>query len=148
MSFAVFSGRRLGLYGLAAIGVGCVLLAANADLRSWLRGAAIYNGFVERTGRIMGHQSDLPAEASRCANCHDAPVSPNTTRTVAVLTKAALTESRSRRGGPPYAYTGESFCNFLRTGVDPVFVMADRTMPRFALDDDDCAGLWRYVSSR
>jgi cytochrome c553 len=148
VSFAVFSGRRLGLYSLAALAGGLLLLAADSDLRSWLRGAAIYHGYVERPGRIMGHQSDLPAEASRCANCHDAPVNSNTQRGVAVLSSVTLVENHSRRGGPPVAYTEESFCTFLQSGVDPAFVMADRTMPRFSLNDDDCAALWRYVSSR
>ncbi len=103
---------------------------------------------LQRQGRVMGHDIDLPAQASRCANCHDAQQAAGSVRLVSPLTRAALTEPQPRRGGPPSVYDQQAFCAFLRTGIDPAYVLVDRTMPRFALDDADCNALWTYVSSR
>jgi len=33
----------------------------------------------------------------------------------------------------------------LRTGVDPVYVVISRQMPRYTLSDDQCLDLWRYL---
>ena len=34
----------------------------------------------------------------------------------------------------------------LRTGVDPAYVLITRQMPRYTLSDDQCLGLWRYLT--
>jgi len=112
-----------------------------------LQGYALYHGYWPVTGRIAGHDSDLPAFASRCANCHDG-VRSTRARPIAPLTQASLLHSHSRRGGPETAYTETSFCALLRDGVDPAYVIVDRTMPHYDLSGASCHALWRYVSSR
>lgn len=56
-----------------------------------------------------------------------------------------MTEFHSRRGGPPSLFSTTSFCRILRTGVDPVYVVISRQMPRYTLSDDQCLDLWRYL---
>lgn len=139
---------RRWLWAVAALGLGVSLAAAGGHAYPWLKGAAIYHGYLARAGRIEGHGTDLPAAASRCANCHDAVQPKEAVRVISPLTRMGLREPHPRRGGPPSAYDQANFCNFLHTGIDPAAVMADRTMPRFALDDGDCAALWQFVSTR
>lgn len=50
------------------------------------------------------------------------------------------------RGGPPVAYEAATFCRTLRTGVDPAHVVLPRAMPRFEVDDVQCAALWDYLT--
>ena len=113
-------------------------------------------------GTISGHQSALPALASRCVNCHSAgSVAPNTVAASAApaaasaatnssfaprLTRQRLTEPIARRGGPPSRYDEASFCRLLRTGIDPAYVLIPRNMPRYELPDADCHALWMHLS--
>jgi hypothetical protein len=124
-----------------------IAMAAVVTLSPWLQGYALYHGYWPLTGRISGHDSDLPAFASRCANCHDA-VRAAAARPIAPLTQASLTQPHSRRGGPATSFTETSFCSLLRDGIDPAYVLADRTMPHYDLPEASCHALWRYVSSR
>lgn len=111
-----------------------------------LRGERIYHGKENLKARIAGHQEWLSPAASRCINCHAAQRLPNTSvRSAPVLNRSWLAEVRTRRGGPAYAYDRPSFCNTLRTGVDPSYVMLGRVMPRFELREDQCAALWAYL---
>jgi hypothetical protein len=120
-----------------------------AAAHPWTRGYALYHGYEPLSGRIAGHDNDLPAAAARCSNCHDAVTGgQQITRQIAPLNWAALTQPASRRGGPAFAYSEASFCTFLRDGIDAVFVQASRTMPRFAMSDAECHALWVYASSR
>lgn len=122
--------------------------AASAYL-PWMRGFALYHGYAPVSGRIAGHERDLPAAAARCSNCHDAATGTAASRRlVSPLTRTSLTAAQQRRGGPPTAYTAESFCRFLGDGIDPALVQAGRTMPRFRLPGDDCLALWTYVTER
>jgi hypothetical protein len=66
---------------------------------------------------------------------------------VPALTSEALQTSRSRRGGPPSQYTQSSFCNSLRTGVDPAGVALSPVMPRYQIDGRACAQLWIFLTA-
>ena len=60
-------------------------------------------------------------------------------------TAEALLQALPRRGGPPSRYDPASFCQLLRTGIDPASVMVDKAMPRYTLTDQQCALLWKHV---
>ena len=117
-------------------------------------GEQIYLGQRPLVARIAGHEHSLPAEASRCVNCHRA-AAPAAQGSAALsdtqafgppLTPALLTEPARRRGGPPSRYELASFCRLLRTGVDPAYVIIPSAMPRFEISIPDCAALWTYLS--
>lgn len=107
------------------------------------RGEAFYRGAQPVAARIAGHANDLPADAARCANCHDGPqaIGPN-------LDGASLAQMQARRGGPPSRYDARALCRLLREGIDPAGVMVPRAMPRYAARDRDCDALWDFLSSR
>lgn len=139
-------GARFAVLAAAA---GVILAGVATVAYPWARGYALYHGHLPLSGRIAGHDDDLPSAASRCSNCHDAVTGgAQTKRLIAPLNGTALTQPVSRRGGPQFIYTEASFCSFLRDGVDAVFVQASRTMPRFTVSDGECHALWTYVISR
>ena len=127
-------------------GAACALLLAAATQGmpppEKSHGKGIFFGQVGLPAHIAGQDVALPASASRCSNCHGAQA---TQRIAPLLTPTSLTTATSRRGGPPSAYTRESLCRLLRTGVDPAFIVVPRSMPRYDLSDADCAALWAYV---
>ncbi|MGF6527722.1 hypothetical protein [Variovorax sp. PvP013] len=101
-------------------------------------------------GRLAGHASDLPPQATRCVNCHaagGAAASPATAAFGPSLGPATLTRAVSRRGGPPSRYDAASLCRLLRDGIDPAWVMVDAAMPRYAVSDAQCEALWARLSS-
>ncbi|MEO5769659.1 MAG: hypothetical protein ABIS92_15005 [Polyangia bacterium] len=116
-----------------------------------VRGQAMFLGEVPLKARIRGHSTPLPAEVVVCANCHGA-----SDRRLAVpggapgaaprVDRALLLESRTRRGGPSSTYDAASFCNLLRTGIDPVFILVAREMPTYEIDEAGCRALWRYLT--
>lgn len=119
-----------------------------------VRGRALFEGDAPLAGRLTGHDSDLPPAASRCSNCHrrdtappgaPAPAGDETRSFGPALDAANLAESKPRRGGPPSRYDAASLCRVLRDGIDPAWVMIDRTMPRYQLEDADCEALWRHL---
>jgi hypothetical protein len=148
------------------------VLVATIALLLWLRhgalqreaGSALFHGEASLAGRLVGHTEPLPAIASRCSNCHESrirspaggpsataatPASGSVAGSYAVpLTRAWLTVSRPRRGGPPSAYDSAALCTVLRSGVDPVHVMISATMPRYEASDEHCELLWTYLTSR
>jgi hypothetical protein len=139
------------------LGAGLIALAAAATL--WLAqqrenrqidaGRAIFEGGQALDARIAGHESPLPAQASRCVNCHGAPAgSEPVPASVRPLSAATLAEPVARRGGPPSRYDARSLCTLLRSGVDPAHVMVQRAMPRFDIDDLQCEALWQYLRKR
>jgi hypothetical protein len=117
------------------------------------RGDALFHGREPISGRIRGHDDGLPPEAVRCANCHEAQATANAgtqrlSRLVAPrLDAALLLEFHQRRGGPPSRYDEAGFCALLRTGTDPAHILIAREMPAYAIDDTQCASLWRYILS-
>lgn len=126
-----------------------IVIAVALYSTPWIRGYALYHGHLAITGRITGHDSNLPGRASRCVNCHDAKGgSALAVRSIAPLTGASLTEPHFRRGGPETVYAASSFCTVLQNGLDPAHVLVDRTMPRYDLSASDCQALWMYVRSR
>lgn len=107
-------------------------------------GEALWRGERPLAGQIAGHAQAMPAAALRCINCHgggpgaapgDAPR----------LDAVTLTRPLARRGGPPSVYDEQAFCRLLRTGIDPAAVLLPREMPRYRIDDHDCAALWRHL---
>jgi hypothetical protein len=139
--------RRLAVLAvliLFAVAAVAVFAAARSP---WVRGYALYAGYLPVTGRIAGHDADLPPGATVCANCHE-PGQPGADPKRLPQLDRRLVESYSRRGGPEAAYTEETFCALLADGVDPTLVLVSRTMPRFTIPREDCAALWAYLSTR
>lgn len=120
------------------------------------RGRTIYLGESALVARIAGQDFALPANASRCANCHSPAARPSAIGASAVpadaqrigpvLTPEWLTQPQRRRGGPASRYDSAALCKLLRSGVDPAHVIILRTMPRYDISDTDCAALWRYLT--
>ena len=129
----------------------CALPAGDAQ-----QGRRLFEGQTDLAGRIRGHADPLPPASLRCANCHaratvSAPAAsrPQFTGTQAfgpALTSGWLIESRSRRGGPPSAYTAGRLCTALREGLDPNQVFMARNMPIYQLTDRDCEHLWAFLT--
>jgi hypothetical protein len=146
--------RRDGLKrlapSLAALLLGGVAGAAAADAT---RGRALFEGSAALPARVHGQDFALPAQASRCVNCHVAPSAPTSAASAVaagapLLTAAALSTPTRRRGGPPSRYDAASLCTLLRSGVDPAYVMIQRTMPRYDISDADCQALWLHLMER
>jgi hypothetical protein len=137
------SALLLGASLIASAAAAALWLAQQHDNRQIDAGRAIFEGDQALQARIAGHESALPAQASRCVNCHGAarPAGPS----VPVLSAATLAAPVARRGGPPSRYDERALCTLLRTGVDPAHVMVARTMPRFVIDEKQCEALWQYL---
>ena len=109
------------------------------------RGAELFDGSLPLTARIAGHAERLPAEATRCINCHRAnrdgrdAIAP-------LLTRQHLLELVARRGGPPSQYDERTFCRVLRSGIDPAWVILPRVMPRYEVDEATCSALWAHLT--
>jgi mono/diheme cytochrome c family protein len=122
--------------------------AKGADSALAKRGERIFLGRETLAATIGGHELALPPEVAACAGCHKAPDKRRNEQFAPPLTRAWLTVPRDRRGGPPFAYDRDTFCKTVRTGMDPGYVILNRTMPRFALNDAQCRALWSYLSER
>lgn len=141
---------------VTSVAVGLATVHRLRDAQALELGAALFTGQRDLHGTIFGHDVALPAEASRCANCHEiaprrAPV-PDAGASVEIVAPAlgrgALLGTHRRRNGPPSSFTRDGFCRLLRTGIDPADVLVSRTMPRYPLSDLECDALWRYLTSR
>lgn len=132
--------------------------AASAALASpevGTTGERLFKGETPLAARIWGHESDLPAHASRCTNCHARAAPPPGASAASgpatplgpTLSAASLTSLQRRRGGPPSRFNEASFCRLVRTGVDPSDVLLPRVMPRYTLSDGQCHDLWQYLSN-
>ena len=104
-------------------------------------GQELFEGKVALAARVDGVAEPLPAIAAACSNCHGSPPAIGPT-----LQASSLTAPQPRRGGPPSRYDLASFCQTLRTGVDPAYVLLPKTMPRYALGDAQCQALWAHLS--
>jgi hypothetical protein len=112
------------------------------------RGEALFVGREPLKAAIRGHQGALPSDVVRCRNCHGPE---NLARADAVaprIDRSWLVEARQRRGGPPSSYDSGTFCNLLRTGIDPVYVLIGREMPNYVVDDAQCASLWAFLTDQ
>ena len=134
-------GAMLGVLALSGF------VQAEAVGASAAAGRRMFDGDASLQGAIVGHPEALPPRLVACANCHGggavglaaASFGPR-------LDGTRLTEMRGRRGGPPSAFSPASFCRMLRTGVDPASILITRQMPRYTLDDNQCLGLWHYLT--
>lgn len=107
-----------------------------------LHGEALFSGQTALPARLSGHADPLPAQASRCINCHGAGAD----RVGPLLNAASLTSAQTRRGGPPSVYDERALCRALREGVDPAHVTLTRAMPLYTASDTDCTALWTFLS--
>ncbi len=110
-------------------------------------GAKLFDGDEALKGRLQGMSFELDASAVRCKNCHTVTaqaVIPGSS--APALTAGMLTSELKRRSGPPSHYTLESFCKLLRTGIDPAYVIVNRQMPRFEIDEEQCGSIWSYLT--
>jgi hypothetical protein len=124
------------------------------------RGELLYEGGLPLNGQLRGHSQALPAAAVRCINCHepsrrpvpggdaDAALAGAGARFAPPLDQPSLTRFHARRGGPSTRYDEATFCRAMRTSVDPGEVLLRKAMPQYAVDDDDCRALWRFLSQR
>ena len=133
---------------LATAGAAGLATGEPAASASVARGARLFDGTEPLAGTLSGHGVPLPAEATRCIQCHEGPGKPTAAPSgfAPPLNRRELREARPRRGGPPVAYQQASFCRTLRTGVDPAHIVLPRAMPRFDVADDQCAALWDYLT--
>jgi hypothetical protein len=128
-------------------------LATMALAESATRGRQLFEGEFALPARIVGQDFALPAQASRCINCHGASrgnaasSSAATQQVGPALTPSALTDAVRRRGGPPSRYDAASLCTLLRSGVDPAHVIILRTMPRYEITDAECGSLWQHLTN-
>lgn len=133
-------------FGVAALGVVVLAVALSAWLWPVARGYVLFHGHARLEAKIQGG-IDLPSSATACVNCHDGAATGGP-RPIARLDRAALSTSRTPRGGAPVYYDEASFCRLLREGIDPASVMLNRLMPRFTISDADCAALFAYARMR
>ncbi len=106
------------------------LLPAIASV-SIKRGEDLYQGKEPLHAQVRGHDDLLPAEAVRCANCHNPQTASRLSgKPLPPLDAAFLLELHQRRGGPPSLYDQSSFCKLLRTGTD------------------QCASLWSFFTAK
>ena len=142
----------------ARLGALCAALALVAcESSDAQRGRQLFTGEKALFARMAGHETGLPALASRCVNCHavepirgaavSAPASGADQPFGGVLSPDRLRELRSRRGAPPSQFNRDSLCRLLRTGVDPAQVIISSSMPRYEVSDADCFSLWAYLSA-
>ena len=122
------------------------------------RGRRLFNGELPLTGKVTGHATALPAQASRCVNCHAAgsappsasaaaaPASASTQSYGPVLNATLLLQDARRRGGPPSRYDEAALCKLLGTGIDPAYFIIPASMPRYELDPADCRALWVFLT--
>ena len=127
---------------LRAEAAGTAALAA----ASAATGRRMFFGEASLQGVIVGHPEALPPRLAACANCHVGTTGLAAASFGPRLDGTRLTEMRGRRGGPPSAFSLTSFCQMLRTGVDPASILITRQMPRYTLDDSQCLGLWHYLT--
>jgi hypothetical protein len=136
------------VFALAAL-----LLAGTTSATDASRGRAVFDGSAALPARVHGQDFALPAQASRCANCHVAAAASTAAASAVAagappLSATALSTPVRRRGGPPSRYDAVSLCRLLRQGIDPAHVMIERTMPRYDISDADCRALWLHLMER
>ncbi|KNZ33214.1 MAG: hypothetical protein AD742_08045 [Methylibium sp. NZG] len=140
------------LAGLLASAAGAAAQAPDAE-----RGRRLFHGELPLTAKIAGHTSALPAQASRCVNCHAAgsapPPSPSAGASSAstssfgpALDARLLLQDARRRGGPPSRYDEAALCKLLTTGIDPAYIIIPASMPRYELSPADCKALWIFLT--
>jgi len=140
---------------LFSIGTQNVIASENTPHQQ--RGAAIFYGEIDISGRLAGHDLVLPTLATRCANCHEEPnptppptssTIPSTTSFAQPLTSQYLQTPQVRRGGPSSIFNAQRLCELLRTGIDPTHIIISTTMPRYDITDAQCEDLWAFLETK
>jgi hypothetical protein len=112
-------------------------------------GNDFFYGHKPLTARLHGETETLAPSATVCANCHipsESPIADLSGQAIGGdIRNKALLKRRSRRGGPEASYDANSFCRALRTGIDPVMISLPQKMPRYAVDDETCLAIWKYI---
>ena len=139
-------GAMMGVLTLSGLVQAEAVHAAALSDASAATGRRMFYGDASLQGAIVGHPEALPPRLTACANCHEGAASLAAASFGPRLDGTHLTEMRGRRGGPPSAFSSTSFCRMLRTGVDPASILITRQMPRYTLDDNQCLGLWHYLT--
>lgn len=112
-----------------------------------MAGEALFHGRETLTGRLRQQPDPLAAIAAACVNCHSVegaatvrvqPLAP-------ALGRERLLSMRKRSAGPPSAYDQASFCSFLRSGVNPSFVVTSDLMPVYDVSEEECRALWAFL---
>jgi hypothetical protein len=137
---------KLGLLLVALATPGVQATAPTA----WQLGRSLFLGQQPLPGQMPGAPNALPANASRCINCHAAPGLRPTGAGAGfgpALNAAWLMQLQPRRGGPASRYDAASLCRLLREGVDPAGVVLPAAMPRYRVDDAQCRQLWALLTS-
>lgn len=152
-----------GLASLLAALAGVAVVATTADAdevgatpvtmaaaASAARGERLFDGREALRGRLAGHTASLAPGLAACLGCHGnaATASPLEARSAPPLACKALARVHARRGEPPFAYDRDGFCRTLRTGINPNYVVLQRTMPRFEIDPAQCDALWAYLTTQ
>lgn len=144
--------HRASLIMLACVAASSAALGAETDALKTIsaaRGQALFEGREPLSGTIRGHTRSMPADAVICGGCHKStPSGPGGLSQAPSLDVKGLLDQLPRRGGPPSAYTLDTFCRVVRTGVDPVYVLVSRTMPKFVVSAQQCESLWLYLMER
>lgn len=142
---------RILLAGMLFSGGACCWARGTADpVRQAMtaRGEKLFLGQEAIEATIDGHAQPLPNAAGRCINCHTTDGRASAADPFAPpLNHESLMIRKSRRGAPAFRYDTASFCDTVRTGVDPQYVTLLRAMPRFDLDDTQCLALWMYLTN-
>jgi hypothetical protein len=121
-------------------------------------GRALFFGARPLAAHVAGQDWQLPQEAVVCSNCHQrgaasapgvfergVPAAGAAPSFGPPLTRATLTRTLARRGGPPSAYDGAKLCRAVREGIDPALVIIPQAMPRYAFTDEQCGALWAFL---
>lgn len=140
--------RSIDTYRWVAI---LLLICFTGDLYAtspFEHGRRLFAGDPPVNARISGHNDPLPPLSARCTNCHRASSSQLAQQQTVgpVLSARFLRGLSPRRGGPPSSYDVQSFCNVLRNGIDPAWIMLPPTMPRYDVSDTQCVALWTYLT--
>jgi cytochrome oxidase Cu insertion factor (SCO1/SenC/PrrC family) len=129
---------------VAGINTRAVHESANLPLKD-ATGAAVYHRAEGVVPRIGGEV--LAANAARCSNCHGEQGEGRSEGALAAapLHRATLAGTQPRRGGPPSSYSRDTFCQSLRTGIDPAGIVLNAAMPRYTLSEESCTALWNFM---
>lgn len=93
--------RRLVRPGwAAALGLAAALSTAWAGPADVERGRRLFNGELPLPGRVTGHTTDLPPQASRCINCHAPGTAPPQAIGKGSASGAALTPASAPTTAP------------------------------------------------
>ncbi len=132
--------------------------AAAAQPADAERGRRLFSGELPLIGKVAGHTSALPQQASRCVNCHAAGTALPSAASAAAAASAStqsfgpalnpklLLQDTLRRGGPASRYDEAALCKLLATGIDPAYIIIPASMPRYEVTDGDCKALWVYLT--